>query len=71
MTQTPITRSVHCKSNSFTVALDMTQHGFYIIQNVNNKFIYKTYFSLSVYKQDPWESKHYFTKHKLLYYLAA
>ena len=37
---------MHCKFNSFTVALDRTRHGFYIIQNVNKKSFTK---HISVY----------------------
>ena len=49
---TPITRSVHCKFNCITVALDRTSHGFYIFQNVNRNALYKTHFILSFYKQN-------------------
>ena len=30
---------MHCKFNCITVALNRTQHGFYIIQNVHSNFI--------------------------------
>ena len=41
--KTPITRSVHCKFNCITVALDRTQHGFYIFQNVIINSLYKMF----------------------------
>ena len=41
---TQITRSVHCKFNSFNVKYNRAQHGIYIIFEVHWKFILQIHF---------------------------